>query len=381
MDQLIELDSDLRIRARIHGLDEVKTIDNIFGIVHATGYTPMPSLEIFSQEVKQKLEHHPEAYRLPLVLQAYNTFHPSIPQLGFVGYYEAPYWSVMELQARLLAQMWSNTTTSGADRCSRLDGDVSTLDKMRDLRSAMLARESDVPQYWNQDTVGLLEEMSSELGIRRCDEGFGTQKGPVAIARYCDEYCDAEQAKLAREDLQQMLFRSETQGLFVAHAAFRAMHGEWKINRTLRSALSTMPSGTFTGTAQFHPRVPTSNDCIGEYLYIEEGEFATTAGFKMNASRRYAFRYSEQTDKITSWFVKEDGLTIDYLFLDLNLQPKELAPVANSWIATSRHHCAPDMYDATYDWRFEKAALGTFKVVYEVKGPQKNYISTTWYKR
>lgn len=377
----MEDDCDRSLKARTYGSDGAKTIENICGVVYATGYTPMPILDIFSQEVKQELEHHPESHRLPLILHAYNTFHPGIPQLGFVGYYEAPYWSVMELQARLLVQVWSDIVAPRNDKYRHMQEAIPTLEKMRDLRSAMLEKQPDVPQYWNNDNVGLLEEISTELGIRRCDEGFGAQKGPVAIARYCDENCDAEQAQLAREDLQQMLRRSETEGLFVACAAFRAMHGEWKMHRELKSVLSSMPSGTFIGKAQFYPRAPTANDCVGEYLYLEEGEFSTTTGFKMNASRRYAFRYHENTDKITSWFVKEDGLTIDYLFLDLELQPKKRASVANSWIATSRHPCAPDMYDAMYDWRFEKAALGSFKVVYKVKGPQKDYVSTTWYTR
>lgn len=173
-----------------------------------------------------------------------------------------------------------------------------------------------------------------------------------------------------------------------------------------------MPSGTFTGMAHFHPRAPTAQEYQGEYLYVEEGEFVTKQGFAMRASRRYVFRYSEVTDQITSWFVREDG-EVDYLFLKLELQlpsqpptedvsrsssstakgasgcgsrkredgGKEGGSPSNAWTAKATHPCHPDTYEATYEWYFDKVALEGFRVVYNVKGPEKNYVSDTLYKR
>lgn len=368
------------VSADIESTDGFTHLRDIIGIVQATGYTPFPALDFLPRDIKRELEYDEHSYRLPTILQDHQTSHSRVPNLGFVGFYEGPYWSVVEMQARVLARKWSsNHTPSETTTCTAANvGDEAGV--MRDLRSAMHEGAADVPQYYNGDIVGLCEQMARELDIARNDQGFGDRAGPVATFRYCDELSDADEARKACQDLREMLHASSREGRYVSWAAFRAMHGKWKIHRTLDSTLPSMPSGRFTGTAHFYPRIPTADDATGEYLYAEEGDFATASGFNMKASRRYAFRYSEMTERISSWFVKEDG-SVDYLFLDLELRPKSVAPASNAWLATASHPCSPDTYDATYEWRFDKAALASFRVKYVVKGPQKDYVSTTWYKR
>lgn len=100
----------------------------------------------------------------------------------------------------------------------------------------------------------------------------------------------------------------------------------------------------------------------------------------MRASRRFAFRNHEQTDNIATWFVQEDD-PVDYLFLDLNMQPKIAASIQKLWTASSRHHCRSDVYDAAYAWHNVDIAMESSKVTYEVKGPQKGYVSTTLFTR
>lgn len=368
------------VSAAIQGKDTITHLRNIVGVVEATGYTPLPALAFLPQDIKRKLEYDEHSHRLPAILQDHQTIHPAVPGLGFVGFYEGPYWSVAEMQARVLARRWGSSASESGVTAPPDSNEEDEAGVMRDLRNAMHERASGVPQYYNGDIVGLCEQMARELDIKRNDDGFDGRGGPVATFRYCDELSDAEEASKSRQDLQDMLQATSREGRYVAWAAFRATHGEWNVHRTFNSELAPMPSGTFTGTAHFHPRVPTADNATGEYLYNEEGEFATTSGFNIRASRRYAFRYSEDTDRITSWFVKEDG-GVDYLFLDLELQPKSAAPAANAWLAKASHPCSPDTYDATYEWHFDKAALKCFKVEYVVKGPQKDYVSTTWYSR
>lgn len=356
-------------------------VEHVAGVVYATGFSPMSALDFLPLIVKeQHLEFDPSSHRLPIILQHYQTSIPTLPNLGFVGFYEGPYWGIMEMQARLLANSWASAS-EGEQSSDGESFHSEEADKLVELRRAMHLRDSAVPQYWNSDYPGLMEELARQVGITRNDERFGERSGPMCPARYCDSTCDADQATETLEDLRTTLLETETKPTFVSQAAFRAMHGTWKVHRELNSAIATFPSGTFTGIANFHPRFPTDSAYDQEYLYIESGEFVTEQGFRMQASRRYVFRYSDARDKITSWFVKEDGLTVDYLFLDLEIQQDAEGSDADTCTAKSIHHCSPDVYDARYDWHFKNVSIESFKVVYHVTGPKKDYVSTTEYTR
>ncbi|EKG15951.1 Initiator tRNA phosphoribosyl transferase [Macrophomina phaseolina MS6] len=163
----------------------------------------------------------------------------------------------------------------------------------------------------------------------------------------------------------------------------------WTLTRTLASALSTMPSGTYTGTATFVPRAPSAPGYDAEYLYAEEGTFRTEGGLEFAARRRYVWRYrggktqEEGADKgegITMWFVKEDGESVDYLFLDMEFDASEEEREGEGILrAKGWHPCGEDVYDA----RFVFGGDGGqgMRVTYVVKGPRKDYVSDTRYTR
>ncbi|KAK3044105.1 hypothetical protein LTS18_002169, partial [Coniosporium uncinatum] len=47
----------------------------------------------------------------------------------------------------------------------------------------------------------------------------------------------------------------------------------------------------------------------------------------------------------------------------------------------SSHLCEADMYETEYEFRFRGVAVEGFDIRYVVKGPRKDYISTTTFKR
>jgi hypothetical protein len=72
----------------------------VTGVIEATGYET--NLDFFDEELRKRLDYDSSCLRVPLLLSRGSVFAPKVPSLAFVGFYEGPYWSVMELQARLI---------------------------------------------------------------------------------------------------------------------------------------------------------------------------------------------------------------------------------------------------------------------------------------
>ena len=297
------------------------------------------------------------------------------PTLGFVGFYEGPYWGVMEMQARFIADTWFKSTS---DQSSSSNVALKQLDTTTQMRHKIQYEGSlQVPQFWMSDYIGLVEELAREVGVKRKDTAFGGQIGPAFPSRYQGVGTDVE-ADLVVQEVSTLLTSSVKNARFVAAAVFRAMQGIWSLHRKIATR-NTTPGGVLTGTAQFHPRAPTDPLYAAEYLYIEEGIFKMDNGFSFPATRRYIYRYNETTDKITSWFADEDGESTGSFFNMWNFYTP--ADTSHGWIAKGHHWCDPDTYKSGCEFKFRGAALQTFGITYEVDGPKKDYSHESWYER
>ena len=158
---------------------------------------------------------------------------------------------------------------------------------------------------------------------------------------------------------------------------FEGFKGRWKLRRSLESELPTFPRGTFTGTSTFQQLHPGNTL---SYLYHETGELVTEQGHKLIANRKYIYLYSQEDEKISVWFVKEDDGqdVIDYLYHELEFEFKD-----DRWIAKGDHLCDMDMYWSFYDFRLDESqtALSRWGLKHKVKGPNKDYSSDTVYQR
>lgn len=169
---------------------------------------------------------------------------------------------------------------------------------------------------------------------------------------------------------------------------FDIFQGTWKLFRALRSALSVYPSGYFEGTAIFEQRPSTSEVYDKEYLYIENGQFTTNQGLVLMANRRYIYRYQKDVDKISVWFVRQDGTTADYLFHEVNFSNLQDGPHAHKRVgntgflkANGQHLCVHDDYQANYLFEFIGSNCNEWGVKYNVKGPKKDYVADNRYIR
>ncbi|CAI6341534.1 unnamed protein product [Periconia digitata] len=353
--------------------DETKnrsTVDNVVGVIEATGY--QVHLDYLSNRVKERLDYDPECSRVPFLLSSGSIFNPNVTGMAFVGFYEGPYWEVMETQARIVAQAWADTS---ARETKAPDMDMS---QSRSVREAVKRGAPEVPQFWMADYVGLVEEFARIAGVVRHDLSFdGRREGPAFPARYCAT--DNEEALSVVREVADTLQASEHNARFIAAAAFRAMQGEWVLRRKIDSRHAAMPGGTFKGKAHLHPRVPTADAYTAEYLYIEEGNLTMDNGLSFAASRRYVYRYRESTDTITAWFVEEDGLTTSTLFNTWEFYAPE--DTQKGWLAKGHHWCTPDTYKNNCEFRFQGVNLESFGITYEVSGPKKDYSHESWYSR
>ncbi|KAG0650793.1 Flavin-monooxygenase glucosinolate S-oxygenase 3 [Hyphodiscus hymeniophilus] len=375
-------------------------ISNVAAVILATGFDAAPSLNFLPAELLSTLQFDPTCSEFPLALNVNTVVSRSLPSLGFVGFYRSPYWGVMEMQARYLAKLWS-----GDAAASKALAEDNTIDTMLKLR-----RDPRQGQFPMGDYAYLMESFSKILDIKRVepDAEKDTRSGLVFPPRYT--YSDASDAEKSETNAALTVFNktfsdSEKSGKFLARAVFRAMQGDWKLERQIESFISTYPSGKLSGTAKFLPRRPTEEGYDAEYLYVESGEFETSTGMKFTAKRRYqpltlllvlmdqanlssyAHRYTSSTDKLSAWFIKPDDKTVDYFFHELDFivpegsEMREARDLTSGWKAKSSHFCTPDTYDVQYEFKFQGVQLKEWIMAYTVKGPQKDYKLRSVYRR
>jgi cation diffusion facilitator CzcD-associated flavoprotein CzcO len=358
------------------GVTPQTQLEDVVGIIEATGF--QVHLDYLDADVKQALDYDPTCHRLPFLLSRGSIFNPNIPELAFIGFYEGPYWGIMEMQAHLVAQKWATDSMT-------FPTDVEETNRVRE---ALKNRDLSVPQFWMPDYVGMMEEFSRHAGIPRTDTPFfAEQTGPAFPARYTAPLASTTpnniEAETTIRDALDALNTTSTR--FVAAATFRALQGPWTLRRKITSRHPSAPGGNFTGTAHFHPRYPTAPGFDAEYLYIEEGTFTMDNGFKFPATRRYVYRYAEQQGKISTWFVDEDRESAERVFNELvferPLKEGGEEDTERGWLAKSEHWCEPDSYNTRCEFRFRGAGLAAFGVVYVVSGPQKDYEHESWYER
>jgi hypothetical protein len=255
-------------------------IENVDAVILATGFDASPSLDFFPKEILQTLQFEPECEEFPLALNVNAAASRAIPSLGFVGFYRSPYWGVMEMQARYLGKLWS-----GDESAAKALEEDTTMETMLKLR-----RDPRRAQFPMGDYAYLMESFASILGIERFEpDKNGSRTGLVTPVRY--SYATASEKQKAQIDFALNRFydtfsKSESERRYLAHAVFRSLQGNWKLEREITSFIDSYPSGKLTGTAQFLPRFPTEDGFDLEHLYLEKGDFTTTTGMRFSANRR-----------------------------------------------------------------------------------------------
>ncbi|PKX94191.1 uncharacterized protein P174DRAFT_389324 [Aspergillus novofumigatus IBT 16806] len=347
---------------------ESMTLYDVAGIVLATGFTPFPSLAFLPEDVLSALEYSPDDSFFPLILDGKGTTNANIPDLGFVGFYRGPYWGVMEMQARSLAQTWTRADTEHGVQFSRKEqeGRAQERQKVREYRNA----DPDLHrgQFPMGDYTGLMESFARDLGICRAPlPELNERPGPVAPARYAMSRPGSADIQTSLQALQETLRpRSGSASPAVAMAIFRGLHGSWDFTRCGQDGVSS-------GISTFSPRYPSSPAYEKEYLY-EESE-------PKLASFVYRLADSPQDAQITVWDSQDK--TAAALLYDLRILNQEGSSTLSQGEYTIRATGSQRSSNCTYEYvfRFNGVAISSWE--YTVRRPpdQGVVISRTLYRR
>jgi hypothetical protein len=159
---------------------------------------------------------------------------------------------------------------------------------------------------------------------------------------------------------------------------FNLLEGKWRINRFINGV------GKLDGFALFEK---CKNN---ELFYNENGQFTFDDSLKsFEASQKYIYKYINQTkdDKI------EDDIHVYFHNLADETNSRlfhKFGPCKMQNFVTFNdiHYCGNDIYHVTYE--FTKDSIDNilrendkfeFIITYDVKGPKKNYLSKTYFKK
>lgn len=290
--------SDLTsVDVRLPG-EKTETLDDVAVIVLATGFTPYHSLSFLPDPVLSVLEYSENDPFFPLILDRKGTTNAAIPDLAFVGFYRGPYWGVMEMQARHIANNWANANTQPQEtELKKREEERRTLRSLRYMKPDPHLHRSQFPMG---DYMGLMESSARELGIPRAPltqhNNEKDKSGPVLPARYTStsKSPSTNKTTIKKKDnettlhsLRSILFPHLSQfnniipstgagagaTTAISMAVFRALHGTWKFTRAYHSHNQNKPNEgakNDNGSVTFHPRYPTSPGYEKEYLYYEK---------------------------------------------------------------------------------------------------------------
>ena len=401
-------------------------IEDVAAVVLATGFDPSPSLSFLSEDVLKAINHAPEYPDLTPALAFHSTHHPSVPGLGFVGFYRGPYWGVAEMQSRFLAELWMPENIAPQSEAMKTalkaDRSIENVLAMRGNKQTAQFPMGDYPFLMQEFSTALNLPISPSVAPQLFIPDSSLPLDPLTPARYTSPSANANtfsKSQTAKSLAQAHSSASSalTSTKFIAASIFRNLLGTWHLEREINSKLPSHPSGTFTGTARFLVRQKTldgfdspssestdpaviSEDGGLEYLYIEEGTFNSTLGFSFSATRRYVYRYDEVTDTLSVWFVRvDDPKRADYLFHDVEFLPREedddagdgagafdsagvhVGAKARGVKAKAGHLCGGDYYSVEYEFGFKAVNLERWTTGYQVKGPKKDYTLHAVYTR
>lgn len=151
----------------------------------------------------------------------------------------------------------------------------------------------------------------------------------------------------------------------LARKIFGFLEGKWSMSRSILNV------GKLTGLAVFERSLNNSN----ELFYKENGVFEFYDSLKcFEASREYIYRLKNEEDIFV--FFKER----DELFHKFDIGNMSYCAENVQYSFSAVHLCQCDVYNVTYEFKLD-SENPEFCIVYDVKGPNKSYISKTNFKK
>lgn len=330
-----------------------KVIDNIDVLISCTGYKT--NLSFLSDEILKELQYDPTNQFAPLIL-CMDTYHPSIPNLGFVGMYRGPYFGIMELQARYIAHLMS---TKHWEEISSLD-----LDEIND--SLRIRNQKPRPQFPHSDYVGQMDTLSERLNL--IPQPDFTKEGDYIIPAFYQPNYDV--AKKSWKNIETEI-KNAKKGKNIPNILIYSLVGKWKFHRSISYTDINSNDESVSGNVIFSEKEK-------YLLYHEDGIYQTSTGASYPIFREYCYIANSSKNSLDIYFVEnhEKG----EIFLRFLFHPSKQQNGQNEglcWEASADHLCLKDLYKGKIFVRFEGVSIVYIRMEYNVKGPKKDYVSVT----
>jgi hypothetical protein len=326
-------------------------LPNITKVICCTGYESNLEAFVDQESILDAIEYDSKDTFCPMTL-CWDTLHPNLPNLAFCGMYRGPYMGIMELQGRLAAGVLSGNIELE-------DGQLEqALQVSRQIRD-----QQPRPQFPHFDYVGFLDTLTQTIDVDF--PKYNTKKGDfVSPAFYQD--VDDQFAQDCVNELQTEMELGQD-GSRLPALVLSAMIGSWKFHRSIVHYSDNHRLEHVHGTVRY------SRPKLDYVLYREDGFYQLTPEKSLNVFREYEYLVTH--DMLEIYFV-ESGQRA-HLFLSLKFRPQTENDNRNVWVATSDHLCIKDLYKATFQVTLDGLGATEIVMTYRVKGPTKDYESTT----
>lgn len=284
---------------------------------------------------------------------------------------------IMDLQARLAAGVMSGKLSIDKDKIQE------SLDISQTIR-----KSNPRAQFPHFDYVGCLDTLAELTGEQPT---MNTQIGDMVAPSFYQSNGDIVSQCVS--ELQKQVQRGQD-GSLVPKLILQSILGNWTYDRHIvhfQTQKVERVSGTVKYTkyshaphqpledgdtkedsAIFHTQDPNDNPV----MYREDGLYELTPTQKFEVFREY--EYITKHDALEIYFV--EGGKRAHLFLSLKFIPETKSRQSDDgcWVqATSDHLCIKDLYSANFRVKLDGLSASEIVIKYRVRGPSKDYESTT----
>jgi hypothetical protein len=172
-----------------------------------------------------------------------------------------------------------------------------------------------------------------------------------------------ELARAGQEELHEEVQKGQDGGR-MSSVVLSALIGSWSFHRNIVHQNDDR-------LEHIHGTVKYSRPKLDHVLYREDGLYELSPSKSLSVFREYDYLVKDN-DILEIYFV-ETGQRAD-LFLSLKFTEQN---ASGYWVATSDHLCIKDLYQATFKVKLDGLAATEIIMTYRVKGPAKDYESTT----
>jgi len=353
------------------GDNSTSELNGIDHVICCTGFTPKLH-NFLSTDILSSIDYNQDDCFSPMTL-AWDTLHPSLPNLSFCGMYRGPYMGIMEMQAKLSAGVMSGTITLEEEQIQ------SALKTSQSIRSS-----TPRAQFPHFDYPGFIDTLSTLCYQNSECPKYNTAVGDMIVPTFYQD--NDEQSQQCKVEINDEVKKGQD-GSRMPKLVLGSILGQWTYDRNIVH-LQTRKVEHVYGTVKYSKywdRSTDDNDDEDELRdelrdvtrYREDGIYELTPTQNFDVFREY--EYEVNNDALEIYFV--EGGKRALLFLSLKFTPEDNISSSDDdgyWIkASSDHLCIKDLYSATFRVKLNGLSASEIIIKYRVVGPSKDYESTT----